>query len=119
MGLHVNVRMCKRQASVSPCVNTGEGSGAVRVPCLQNFPPSPSNPVKFHLSNFGSHQLAAHIALTLLLRLGFSTRRGYWTGYGEQRASRPDSECRSHISKHVKLKRDIGLGISQDGALVI
>lgn len=28
-------------------------------------------------------------------------------------------QCKSHVSKHVKLKWDIGLGITQDGALVI
>lgn len=79
----------------------------------------PPRLVKFHFSNFKSHRLAPHIALALQLRLWFSARRGYWSGSNEQRASRPDSEWRSHISKHVELNRDIGLGISQDGALVI
>lgn len=84
------------------------------------FPTLPHHSIKFHCSNFKSHRLAPHIALALWLRLWFSTHRGYWRGSDEQQASRPDStECRSHISKHVELKRDIGLGISQDGALVI
>lgn len=52
---------------------------------------------KFRFSNFKSHRLAPHIALAWRLRLWFSTRRGYWSGSDEQWASRPDSECRSHI----------------------